>query len=156
MLTSLENTGNSSSLKQLSMLRSWLILSIANSTALRVNISHSLRSLFESGEQGKNPRKLRGCLTSSEVQLSSLYPSQNIVTSDRTDNKHTTILTVHQPATPLQHNILLTRKYNFLFNLQHFQYKTSIKYHTFLNSVRCNWNKIVPSFILLFTRKYIC
>ena len=65
----LVNTGNSSSLKQLSMLGSWLILSIANSTALSVNISHSLRYLFESGEQGKNPRKRRECLTSSEVQL---------------------------------------------------------------------------------------
>ena len=54
---SLLNTGNSSSLKQLSMLGSWLILSIANSTALIVNISHSLRSPVEAGEQGKNPRK---------------------------------------------------------------------------------------------------
>ena len=51
------------------MLGFWLILSIANSTALIVNISHSLRSLFESEEQGKNPRKRRECLTSSEVQL---------------------------------------------------------------------------------------
>ena len=80
---SLVNTGKSSSLKQLSILGSWLILSIANSTALSVNISHSLRSLFESGEQGKNPRNWRGCLTSSEVQLYKLWwralPLKNII-----------------------------------------------------------------------------
>lgn len=84
--------------KQLRMVWSSLISSTASSTAARVPISHWSMPWDKFNRQGKNPRILRGYLTSLWLQLNSFWDEQVIIQMLTSTSEQRTLSTIDSPT----------------------------------------------------------